>query len=389
MASAPDDDLMPEYKAGLRADEAGDFEAAAGWYRKVVQQVPENVGAYCNLARSLAGIGQLDEAEANFRKALLLDPAHGVSRFYYAMLRLKRGDFATGWLDYEFRWGSHGYPGEPNPYHLKRWVGQSLQGRTILVNREHGFGDAIQFCRYCSLMKAQGATVWVEAQPTVAHILRRCRGVDAVVIEGNEILKPDYSTPLMSLPGIFGTTLETIPADVPYLSIAEQQSLARFVASLPGFKIGIAWTGSGGGAVSDNRSVPLKNLSSLAAVPGVRLISLQRGAKVDDFKNAGFEALVLPNLDDGRPFMDTAEIMTTLDLVITSDTSIAHLAGALGVPVWVALTFSPDWRWLLNRSDSPWYPTMRLFRQRNAGDWQQVFGEIEIALRQTIKDAYG
>lgn len=293
------------------------------------------------------------------------------------------GDFKHGWAEYEWRFSSGKV--ESFDFPQPQWKGQNISGKTILLYAEQGLGDTIQFVRYASMVKNQGAYVIVACQKPVAKLLTNISGIDQLITEGQPFPVFDCYAPLLSLPGIFKTELSSIPAKVPYL-FADQALAAYWQSRLrgvSGFRMGINWRGKVDSAEWIQRDIPLDLMASLAELPGVRLISLQKGPGQQDLTSAAGR---LPIIDLGEfdteqgAFMDTAAIMMNLDLIITSDTSIAHLAGALGVPVWVALPLVPDWRWLLDRSDSPWYPTMRLFRQEQIGDWTGVFENIKTAL---------
>jgi ADP-heptose:LPS heptosyltransferase len=248
----------------------------------------------------------------------------------------------------------------------------------------------IQFVRFATVLKRQGATVIVECQKALLGLFQGCPGIDQLVATGEELPPFDVYAPLISLPGILGTTLETIPAKTPYLFPRPPlvEHWRQRLAGLDGFKIGITWQGSPEYHGDRFRSIPLRYFGRLAQAAGVRLVSLQKGVGVEQLADVRDRFAVVDFTDEldqqSGPFVDTAAVMKSLDLVVTSDTATAHLAGALGVPVWVALPFAADWRWLLDRSDSPWYPTMRLFRQKERGDWQGVFEEIKNALCQRL-----
>jgi hypothetical protein len=266
------------------------------------------------------------------------------------------------------------------------WGGGPLEGRTILLHAEQGFGDTIQFVRYAALVIQRGGDVIVGCPASLVALLASCRGINRLAEQADKLPSFDVHAPLPSLPGIFHTSLETIPADVPYLfadqDLVEQRR--QELRGITGFKIGIAWQGNPKNPNDRNRSISLRCFEPLARCSGVRLLSLQKEAGVDQLQDVAERFPVTELGSRLGDFMDTAAVMRNLDLVITCDTAIAHLAGALGVPVWVALPFVPDWRWLLDRSDSPWYPTMRLFRQESRGDWQGVFQRIEGAVRQRV-----
>jgi hypothetical protein len=265
------------------------------------------------------------------------------------------------------------------------WRGEPLNGSTILLWAEQGLGDTIQFIRYSAWVKQLGARVLVECPPTLHVLLSTVVGIDRFVVASGA--RFDYYVPLLSLPAVLGTTLATVPAEVPYLHAAPER-VAHWkseLAGIKGFKVGIAWQGSTRFLGDYFRSLPLAQFAPVAACPGVKLFSLQKGTGSEQLASWSGPAEIVDlgsSLDvEGNAFVDTAAVMMNLDLVITSDTSIAHVAGALGVPVWVALQETPNWRWLVGREDSPWYPTMRLFRQSRLGDWEGVFAEIAARLR--------
>ena len=271
-----------------------------------------------------------------------------------------------------------------------RWNGSDLEGRAILVYSEQGLGDTIQFIRYAPLVEQRGGKVLFECQPALMPLLANAQGIDTLLPRGGTLPSFDVQAPLLSLPGIVGTRPDTVPAAVPYLQ-ANDKLVGRWrkeLEPLRGFKIGITWQGSPTQGYDRLRSVPLTHLATLAAVPGVHLISLQKRIGTDQLRSmaGGFSVVDFGSRldEESGAFMDTAAIMMNLDLVISSDTAVPHLAGALGVPVWLALPWVPDWRWLLEREDSPWYPTMRLFRQPRFGNWDGVFERMAEELRKLL-----
>jgi hypothetical protein len=270
----------------------------------------------------------------------------------------------------------------PRTFAEPRWDGSPLDGRRILLHLEQGLGDTLQFIRYAPLVKARGGTVLLECPVELMPLLSRCQGIDRLLARGDELPAFDVHAPLLSLPLLCRTTLTTIPARLTYL-FADPDVVdhwRRDLASVSAFKIGIVWQGNPDYVNDRYRSIPLAEFEPLARVPGVRLYSLQKGKGTDQLRAlAGrFEIVELvPELDAaGGTFTETAAIMKNLDLVIGPDTAAVHLAGGLGVPVWVALMGRADWRWLRDRDDSPWYPTMRLFRQRQARNWKPVLERI-------------
>ena len=292
------------------------------------------------------------------------------------------GHLAEGWREYEWRWLKKELPHDMRRHEtFPRWHGEPGQGRTLLVWPEQGLGDIIQFVRYLPLLRQRGWQVIFEVPSLLARLLDGLDGVAAVPY-GDPLPPFDAQCPLLSLPLGFGTTLETIPASVPYV-YAEPERRAFWRQRLPkdGFRIGIVWQGSPIHSNDRHRSIPLKQFAPLSAIPGVRLVGLQKNHGLDQLAGLpeGMTVQTLGAEYDEGGFPDTAALIMELDLIVSADTSVAHLAGALGRPVWVALPMVPDWRWLLNRADSPWYPSMRLFRQPERGDWDSVFHEIALA----------
>ena len=368
------------YNLGVAVNDQGQLDEAIACYRRALELKPDYAEAHTNLGVALGDQGKLDEAAACYRRILARMPDFAEARWNQSLLSLLTGDFPQGWAGYQWRWKAKIC--QPRDFPQPLWDGQPLEGKTILLHAVQGLGDTIQFIRYATLVKKAGARVLVECQKPLVRLLAGCRGVDALIGRGDELPPFDVQAPLLSLPGIFGTSLETIPADVPYLfadsGLAEHWR--RELASIAAFKIGIAWRGSPIHRNDRARSFPLSCFEPLANLPGIHLFSLQKGPGAEELQAACDHFPVAELGSRLNDFMDTAAVMRNLDLVITCDTSIAHLAGALGVPVWVAMPLVPDWRWLLGRDDSPWYPAMRLFRQKSLGDWSGVFGKIEAEL---------
>jgi len=363
----------------------GDLDEAASSFGKALALMPNDAVAHANLGAAQVRQGRFDEGTANAQRALRIDPKYAEAHKNQAIVWLLMGQFERGWAEYEWRWDC---PGSRLPdFEKPRWDGSSLEGRAILLYAEQGLGDTIHFVRYAKLLQDQGARTIVASQKPLLRLLSSCGGIDELVAQKAKLPPYDVYAPMLSVPGILGTTLETILAHTPYLG-ADAPLVQRWRERLeryPGFRIGIAWQGSPDFHADRQRSVPLHHFEPLAKIPGVRLFSLQKDNGVEQIEalNGAFEVIDFGDELDGEsgPFMDTAAIMSNLDLIVTSDTSIPHLAGALDVPVWMALSLSPDWRWLLEREDSPWYPSMRLFRQRQLGDWSEVFARIAVALR--------
>jgi hypothetical protein len=297
------------------------------------------------------------------------------------------GDFERGWEHYESRETC----AAPSPDWGVRWTGdESLEGKSLLILAEQGFGDTIQSCRFAPLAAARGAKVTLAVQDPLVALLECLKpGIMITALSAVVPTRFDYHIPLLSMPRAFHTRTDNIPASIPYLS-ANPWRIEAWNARMGthGFRIGICWQGAVGGEVDIGRSFPVRHFETLAEIPGLRLISLQKNAGVEQLRDlpAGMKVETFGDTLDPGPdaFVDTAAVMENLDLVITSDTAIAHLAGALGRPVWVALSHVPDWRWLLDRDDSPWYPTMRLFRQPRRNDWAGVFAAIKTSLLELL-----
>ena len=364
--------------------EEGQLDEAVACCRRALQLKPDAADVHVNLAIALKDQGKLDEAIACYDRALELEPDLAAAHCDRAFLWLLGGNFAQGWPEYEWRWRTKDFA--PRNFPQPLWDGKSLAGKTILLHAEQGFGDTFQFVRYTSIVKKLGGTVILECQKALLGLLERCPGVDQLIGHGNDLPAFDVHAPLLSVPGILKTSLDTIPAAVPYLFAAPAliEYWREKLREVRGYKIGINWQGRPGQGSWLARNIPLQQFAGLAEIPGVRLMSLQKGAGREELAQAREH---FPIVDLGEEvdqangaFVDTAAIMRNLDLVITSDTALPHLAGGLGIPVWLALPFAPDWRWLLDRSDSPWYPTMRLFRQKERGNWQGVFDDIRKAL---------
>ncbi len=374
----------PQFYANLGnvLKDQGQLASAAECYRQALRNAPNRAEIHASLGVALAWQGYLQEAAEYFESALRIDSAHWFARWNRSLLQLLQGDFANGWQDYELRFSRPTM--SPRSFHQPRWDGAPLDGKTILVHAEQGLGDSIQFARYLLLIRRRGGKVVFDCPPALHELFRGLKGADHLVGRGEPIPPFDVHVPLLSLPGVFQTTLDTIPAVIPYLDTDPElvafwrKELARPAGD--GFNIGIAWQGNPKVAGDCLRSIPLECFAPLARLPGVRLVSLQKGHGTDQLNGLGERLQILDLGDRLKTFSDTAAVMMNLDLVISSDTSVAHLAGALGVPVWTALQLVPDWRWLLDRADSPWYPTMRLFRQKRFGAWDEVFNDMARAI---------
>jgi hypothetical protein len=366
----------------------GRLDEAALALTRAIQLRPDMADAHSNLGTVRRTQGKTREAIASFEQTLRLEPNHVDAHWNLSMALLVCGDFERGWREYEWRWKRKEMP--PRVFPQPRWDGGSLQDRSILLCSEQGLGDTIQFVRYATLLKNQGARVIVSAQKPLLGVLANCPGVDRACARNQEPADFDVWSPLLSVPGLVGTTPETIPATVPYLFAdpARVEHWRRYLSRFDSFKVGISWKGSQAHRGDRFRSIPLSQFAPLTAIEGVQLFSLQKEAGLDQLQEVDLAVPVIDfggTLDASSPFVDTAAVMKNVDLVIAPDTAIAHLAGALGVPVWMPLPLGrTDWRWLLEREDSPWYPTMRLFRQSAANEWSDVFTRMAGELRALV-----
>jgi tetratricopeptide (TPR) repeat protein len=374
------------HNLGTALAEQGRLVEAEACYREALRLRPEHIDAYGNLATALVGQGKADEAAAVYERILEYKPDSPDAHLSKAMILLGLGRWEQAWAEYEWRWRCADFGSMP--YEQPQWDGSSLEGRTILLHAEQGLGDTLLAVRFAPLVKQRGGTVLLVCPGSLLPLLSGVRGVDRLLERGTALPPFDCHAPLLSLPGIFHTTPETVPADVPYL-FADPDLVERWRRELPAgrdFRVGIAWQGNPRFKADRQRSIPLAQFEPLARVEGVRLYSLQKGPGSEQVREVSFPLVDLgPRLDEtGGAFRDTAAVMKNLDLVITADTAAVHLAGALGVPVWLALSFAPLWAWLRDRQDSPWYPTLRLFRQKSWGNWTEVFERLAAALRRQV-----
>jgi tetratricopeptide (TPR) repeat protein len=365
------------YNLGNVFGDQGKLDDALGCYERALTLKPDYADAYTNLIITLRDQGRIDDAMACCKRALSFRPDSADAHFSDAYFRLLTGDFVEGWRKYEWRWLIK--DAKPHGLTLPLWDGKDLRGRTILLHCEQGLGDSIQCVRFARLVKEKGGAVLLACPALLAGLFKDVAGIDRSFPDGRNLPGYDVHAPLMSLPGLFETTLDTIPADVPYLQSdpARVGAWRNRLASYHGFRVGIAWRGRPTHPDDRRRSMTAAQFTEFLNIPGLAVVSLQQDGTAGEVETLGnipgsfFNAG--PFLED---FSDTASVMANLDLVIAVDTSVCHLAGALAAPVWTLIPFVPDWRWLLQREDSPWYPAMRLFRQPKAGDWQSVLERV-------------
>jgi Flp pilus assembly protein TadD len=359
------------------------FSEAMACLDRALQLDPNMAQAYCNMGNTFQAQSRWGEARPCFERAIALDPDSAAAHTNYAMVLLASGEYDRGWAEYEWRWKAGQLP--QLKFDRPRWDGAALTGKTILLHAEQGLGDVLQFIRYAPLVKALGAAVIVECPKPLVRLLASCSGIDRIIPTGEEPPAFDFHAPLLSLPRLFSTTVATIPASIPYLSA--EAGLVDYwrqkLRGLTGFRIAINWRGRTGHGFFRLRDIALEHFASLAPLP-ISLVSLQQGASSEEVAELNARLPTYYPGDDfdqsHGSFMDTAAIMRNVDLVISSDTSLPHLAGALGVPTWIGLPFVAGWQWMREGAGSPWYPSVRLFRQKSHGGWKGVFGEIRAAL---------
>lgn len=364
---------------GVVAGLLGRFAEAEATLRQALQHQPGLAGAHSALGDVLRNRGRLAEAETALREALRLQPDDPDAQVHLAFTLLQAGRLAEGWRAYEHRGRARAWRGRTRRFAARQWQGEALAGRTLLLHAEQGLGDTLQFCRYAPLIHLDGGRVLLEAPEPLERLLASLPGV--TVLRRDAPLPPfDLHCPLMSLPQRFGTTLATIPA-APYLPAdpaATSAWRARLAALPPGPRVGLVWAGSPATDADRRRSLPLEALAPLADIERVRFVSLQKGPAASQAPPVGLD--LHDPTEALRDFADTAALVGALDLVIGVDTAVVHLAGALGRPVWLLNRFDTCWRWLTNRDDSPWYPTLRMFRQTSPDDWAGPVSAVRDAL---------
>lgn len=372
---------------GNLSAEAGRLPAALAQFRRLTVIAP----AFSRIALNLAGLlrrqNRLEEAIRLNRRVLADCPADPAGHYNLAILLLALGRYQEGWRLYEWRWRTRDFPGPRRGFRQPLWEGEALAGRRLLLHGEQGLGDVLQFCRYAPLAAAAGGRVILEVQAPLVRLLSALPGVERVIAAGGTLPPFDLHCPLLSLPRAFGTSLETVPA-APYLRAPGGPLAAwrRRIGDGRRLAVGLVWGGNAHNPRDHERSVDFSLLAPLWRIPGVRWFSLQLGDRRRDLAGAPF----IEDLADGLgDFAETAAAVACLDLVISVDSSVAHLTGGLGRPCWVLLPWAGDWRWLVGRDDSPWYPSLRLFRQPAPGDWPPAVARLASALRRRTSSTAG
>jgi Flp pilus assembly protein TadD len=371
------------------------LDAAIESYRQALRLDPAYVNARNNLGIELGRLGRDDEALAELAAALRLDPDDAAAHCNRAVVLLRLGRFAEGFAEYEWRWRTRPPKSPPRDFGQPAWNGEDIGQGTLMLHAEQGFGDTLQFCRYAPMAARRCGKVYLEVPRALLRLLRQSLAAENLEViprladfpATQALPRADYHCPLLSLPRVLGTTLADVPADIPYLAADAAQAAAwsERLRDLPGRRVGLVWAGLPQYADDAHRSLPLERLAPLGAVAGVTFVSLQTGAPAAQAA-APPPGLRLHDASAGlRDFADTAALVAALDLVISVDTAAAHLAGALGTEVWLLNRFDTDWRWLTGRPDSPWYPTMRIFRQPRRGDWDSVIADLSAELARFVR----
>ncbi|HVT87533.1 MAG TPA: tetratricopeptide repeat protein [Tepidisphaeraceae bacterium] len=370
---------------GAMLREQGKSNEAIDAFQTALKFQSKFVEAATNLAGTHRETGRLAEAIEAYRNVIVIAPDWPTGHYNLALTLLLTGDFKQGWIEHEWRCQIK----EPRPvcldFQFPRWRGQPLDGKRLLIHCEQGFGDTIQFVRYVSLAASRSGQIVMLCQPELVRLVKQINGIDQVVTQGDPLPTVDFHCPLLSLPYLFNTELQSIPQNVPYISSDAEESLywrRRLGNHQSKLKIGLVWKGGKFHIEDRLRSITFKHLQPLFKLPNIQWISLQKESRA--------EGILLADLvdwtDDLKDFADTAALVDNLDLVITVDTAVAHLAGAMGKVVWMLLPFVPDWRWMLGRDDSPWYPTIQLFRQPSRGDWNTPIDQVLNSLQSFVNE---
>jgi tetratricopeptide (TPR) repeat protein len=343
---------------------------AEACYRRALELQPNYSAAHTNLANVLMRGADRAAMIGHYERALELDPASPGGHYNLALACLRQGRYREGWIHHEFRWDFRELRLRRRDFTAPQWRGEPLHGETVLLHAEQGLGDTLQFVRFAPLVAECGGRVVLEVQPRLVRLLRGLPGVSQVLARGEPLPEFAWHCPLMSLPLAFGTTMDTIPMRIPYLKSGPAETRAvRERWPGEGLRVGVAWAGNPQHRSDEQRSMPLRALLPLAEIPGIRWISLQKGPACAQMQPLAGRFPLADASSACRDFAETAALAATLDLVITVDTSVAHLAGAMGIPLWVALPRLADWRWIDEGETCAWYPTARLFRQKKDGDW--------------------
>lgn len=367
------------YNLGLVLQNLDRPSQAMAAYRQALALCPAHAGALINQSLLYQEQPDLDAAIACCEQVLRLEPAHAEAHWQLGTALLAKGEWERGWTEYEWRWKLGDFTTPAVAYAQPLWDGRQLGGRRILLHSEQGYGDVIQFIRYAPLVVQRGGEVLLGCPQALTALLARAPGVSGVAAGRAGLPAFDFHAPLLSLPAIFRTTQATLPAKVPYLT-PPKEVFPIGPAEAGCLKVGLAWAGDAKHKNDRNRSMPVRHFGPLMELPGVQWFSLQAGPRASDLAQAAWANRLTDLGPRFANFDQTASAIAQLDLVISVDTAVAHLAGALAKPAWMLLPFAGEWRWMVHRSDSPWYPTLRLFRQSQPGDWPGLMDRVRGAL---------
>ncbi|MEP6885357.1 MAG: tetratricopeptide repeat-containing glycosyltransferase family protein [Gammaproteobacteria bacterium] len=411
------------YKRGNALKNLGQLSAAIASYTQAIERRPDYAYAYCNRGVVQQALGLQTDALASYDQAIVLDPSDALAHYNRALVlqdcsrwgevlesynqaisinpeyadaqynrslgMLYLGDFERGWRGYEWRWkiAARLGIGEFRNFTQPLWLGEEpIADRRLLLHSEAGLGDTLQFCRYATLIAARGATVFLEVPPPLVDLLGNLEGVSRVIAKGSALPAFDYHCPLMSLPLACKTTLQTVPSVANYLR-ADNDRVVRWLTQLPEPRrprVGLTWSGNPNNPIDQRRSIRLADWAAQLP-PEFDYFCLQKDVREEDRAVLDSSPLISSIADDELDFVSTAALCECMDVVVSVDTSLAHLSGALGRPTWILLPFTPDWRWLQDRDDSPWYPSAKLYRQKAAGEWNEVFARVAADLREKFQ----
>ena len=377
------------YNIGVSLSELGSLEEAVDSYHRALAITPDHAEAHNNLGNALKDLGKYEEALASYDRALEINPDYAKAHYNLAHTLLVKGDFEAGWKEYEWRWQTEQQKSIRRTFAQPLWHGEeTLKGRTIRLHSEQGFGDTIQFSRFATMVADRGARVILEVPRSLLGLMGTLDGVARVVERGTVLPDFDYYCPLLSLPLALKINVHAMSAATPYLysDAARVASWQKRLGARTKPRVGLVWSGRIDHQNDHNRTIALTKMLPLLA-QGVQWISLHKEIRESDADLLASRKDIIHFGDELADFSDTAALIELVDLVISVDTSVAHLAGAMGKPLWILLPFAPDWRWLLDREDSPWYPTARLFRQPKLRDWASVISRVNHELPKLVEGA--
>jgi len=379
------EDVEKHFNLGNALRASNRFDDAIASFETAIALDPGHVAAHCNLAAGYQATERSEQAAAHLMKATALEPDSADLHWNLALALLQSGNMEDGWAEYEWRWQTDSFASQRRNWTAPTWKGENLDGGTLFIHTEQGFGDAIRFCRFVSMAAERVDRLVLECRPQLTRLFSSIPGVDQAIDLGAEPPAHDAQISLLSLPYAFGTTLESLPADVPYLALPTDAAPASaVVAARDVLKVGFVWAGSPTRQEAELRTCDVTLFEPLIRVPGIQFFSLQVGTEQQQLADLDPTLNVIDLADSLRDFADTAATVAALDLIITVDTAVLHLAGALARPVWGLMSQPTGYFWMDNRPDIPWYPSLWMFRQPAPGDWQSVFKEAENALRELV-----